>query len=164
MTRTCEACGALFEFAPGSGRPRRFCPTCRPPKTGANTKRAVEPLCLRCGGPIDRRTRPRSAYCSTVHQIAARDAKVYVRRRPVAVTCGCGRSFMVGGRGPLPRYCPDCQQARAERSEAWRARQGNTRRKCAICGREFRAKAKIQPTCSRRCGVELKRRHRAEVS
>jgi hypothetical protein len=124
-------------------------------------------LCALCGEPIDRERRPRSAYCSTQHQLKARDARRVWRYVPrsvvVRLTCeSCSQPFEhTRIRGQLPKRCPECRQAEQERRAAWRTgpHPHNRRlRPCEVCGALYKPTYYGQRTCSRAHGIVLRRR------
>ncbi len=90
-------------------------------------------------------------------------------RKPDALCAGgCGK-MLVGGKGALPRgerMCRDCRRHRRQILQDNKPRTksstsehfgSNSERQCEICGSQYRPSYGLQRTCSRQCGVQLRR-------
>ncbi len=127
----CRVCGAEFQQS-GAGRPRKRCFGCSPSRAGPpKPPRALKPKPLKSLRP--RKPRKRDCPCA-----------------------GCGK-MLSGGKGALPAGQRTCHECRAARRPVVVRTPRQPRVLCEVCGVQYRRNSIEQRTCSRACGVVLRR-------
>ena len=157
-TTSCRGCGEEFREA-RSGRPRKYCPKCRP------SRKDILPLpdraCEHCGATFKPKA-PKQTFCSKACWLERR----FPNRKPLGDvrTCPeCGTEH----RGPRRVFCSqECASIANNRrtkakNDALTAARPTYLRNCAVCGDRFATKYPHQKLCpSAACKKESYRRAR----
>ena len=148
MIRDCLQCGQPIEPDPyaGRGRPRDYCPTCRPPRP-VDPAPLPERSCEWCGArfqPTTARQRFDSIACRYKWKDRARHVTRGTHRETGCVDCGATFAYESTTR---PR----------KRCDACRTRKMGTRppeRLCAWCWKTFQPRNRAAKFCSTKCRVD----------